>query len=203
MSTLKRDAYHHGDLRETLIDLALEALEADGPESLSLRLLAARAGVSGMAPYRHFEDKAALMAAVARRGFAMLAAEYAAADRLKDPRARLTKYAVAYVEFAAQRPGLFATMFGAAPPTPDEETASPDSAYAKFDALIAELSPPERRNDLFLTSWAAVHGLACLCLARRLRGNAEKPAELARRVAATLSELFVDLPSPRQTKQRA
>jgi AcrR family transcriptional regulator len=147
MQTSGRDAYHHGALRETIVSLALEALETAGPDSLSLSSLAKKAGVSGMAPYRHFRDK---------------------------------------------------TMFGGTPPTPDEETARTDSVYSKFATLIAELSPPEKQEDLFLTCWAAMHGLACLCIARRLRGSTEKSAVLASRVAKTLEELFVVTPARRR-----
>ena len=57
MSTLGRDTYHHGDLRGTLVSLALEALEESGLESISLRQLAIQAGVSGIAPYRHFSGQ--------------------------------------------------------------------------------------------------------------------------------------------------
>jgi len=189
MQTSSR-AYHHGSLRETMLSLALEALETAGPDSLSLNLLAKKAGVSGMAPYRHFRDKADLMDGVARRGFALLAEELSAADELSAAR-RLTAYGVGYVDFAMRRPGLFKTMFGGAPPTPDEDAASTSSVYSKFAALIAELSPAEKREDLFLTCWAAMHGLACLCVARRLRGAPQKSSVLALRVAETLQKLFV------------
>jgi AcrR family transcriptional regulator len=195
MATSGRYPYHHGALRETLIDLALEVLDAGGAESVSLRRLAARAGVSGMAPYRHFDDKAALMEAVARRGFALLAKEVSAADALTDRGKRLTAFGVAYVEFALRRPGLFKAMFDGAPPTPDRDLDDPDSVHAKLVALIVDLSPPEKRADLILTCWAAMHGLACLCLARRLRGPREAPAALAYRVAETLQSLFNDCPT--------
>jgi AcrR family transcriptional regulator len=195
MQTSGRDAYHHGALRETIVSLALEALETAGPDGLSLSSLAKKARVSGMAPYRHFRDKSDLMHEVARRGFALLAEELSSADKLANPVKRLEAYGVAYVEFGIRRPGLFKTMFGGTPPTPDEESVRTDSVYSKFATLIAELSPPEKQEDLFLTCWAAMHGLACLCIARRLRGSTEKSAVLASRVAKTLEELFVVTPA--------
>ncbi len=121
MSTSKRDAYHHGDLRGALIALALETLEEDGPEGLTLRGLAERAGVSGMAPYRHFADKAALLEAVARRGFAELHSDLAAVDDAQNPKEALIAFGVVYVRFACARPEACSrVMFGGAPPTPDE-----------------------------------------------------------------------------------
>src|SRR5271169_4924111 len=117
MSTSKPKPYHHGDLRDTLIDLAVGALEQEGPEALSLRGLATRAGVSGMAPYRHFADKAALLAAAARRGFANLRERLASVDDQADPKKALVAFGVVYVRFACERPGLFRLMFAGPPPT--------------------------------------------------------------------------------------
>src|SRR5437764_560426 len=65
----KPRAYHHGDLKAALIDSALEILRKEGLEALTLRAVARRAGVSQAAPYRHFADRRALVAAVAERGF--------------------------------------------------------------------------------------------------------------------------------------
>src|ERR1700722_14142677 len=103
MSTSKRDAYHHGDLRSTLIALALEKIEQEGPEQLALRSLAQRAGVSGMAPYRHFADKASLLEAVARHGFAELREKLREVED-PDPRKALVAFGVVYVRFACARP---------------------------------------------------------------------------------------------------
>ena len=77
----KRGRYHHGDLRRALLDAALEVLSREGAAALTLREVARRAGVTHAAPYRHFTDKQALLAAVAEEGFRMLAAEMARAPR--------------------------------------------------------------------------------------------------------------------------
>ena len=74
-------SYHHGDLRQALIRSALEILSQAGVAGLSLRAAARRARVSAMAPYRHFADKEALLAAVAEYGFQHLAGRLAAAAR--------------------------------------------------------------------------------------------------------------------------
>src|SRR5215831_9732799 len=106
-------SYHHGDLRQALIRSALEILSQAGAAGLSLRAAARRARVSAMAPYRHFADKEALLAAVAEYGFQQLAGRLAAAAAAAaDPRAGLGALGVAYVIFARDEPSLFKLMFG-------------------------------------------------------------------------------------------
>ena len=109
----KKVSYHHGSLRDALIRSAREILESEGYEALTLRAAARRAGVSQAAPYNHFADKAALLAAIAALGFK----EFAAAMRremsaAEDPQARLNATGIAYVAFATSNPGLFKLMFG-------------------------------------------------------------------------------------------
>ncbi|MEO0599510.1 MAG: TetR/AcrR family transcriptional regulator, partial [Chloroflexota bacterium] len=66
---MKNDTYNHGNLREALIDIALDILEEEGSAGIKMRAVGKRAGVSASAAYRHFSDKSALLAAVAKRGF--------------------------------------------------------------------------------------------------------------------------------------
>ena len=178
MSTSKRGSYHHGDLRDALVALALETIEQEGPEAVALRNLAQRAGVSGMAPYRHFADKTALMEEVARRGFAELHAQLSAVDG-GDAKAALLAFGVVYVRFACARPGLFKVMFGGPPPTPDEEIAHEDgTVYALFSQRIAELVPRPRRQIAFLACWSLVHGFATLLVSGRIRQPMLPPEDL-------------------------
>src|ERR1700688_590333 len=109
----KVSSYHHGALRAALIRSAREILESEGYEALTLRAAARRARVSQAAPYNHFADKAALLAAIAALGFK----EFASAmrqemDAIVDPQARLNATGIAYVAFATSNPGLFKLMFG-------------------------------------------------------------------------------------------
>src|ERR1700675_2800341 len=109
----KVSSYHHGALRDALIRSAREILESEGYEALTLRAAARRAGVSQAAPYNHFADKAALLAAIAALGFK----EFAAAMRIEmdavvEPQARLNAAGIAYVAFATSNPGLFKLMLG-------------------------------------------------------------------------------------------
>jgi AcrR family transcriptional regulator len=198
MSTSKGKPYHHGDLRDALINLAVEALEREGPEALSLRGLATRAGVSGMAPYRHFADKAALLAAAARRGFADLRERLAFVDDPTEPKKALVAFGVVYVRFACERPGLFRLMFAGPPPTADEElTADPQTVIGLFGARLADLVPPDRRHVAFVAAWSAMHGLASLVLAGRMRGPAPHPIELAEQVGKVIiAGLSASQPAP-------
>ena len=95
--------YHHGDLRPALLRAAAKILEKEGSDAVSLRDLARRAGVSHTAPYRHFPDRRALLAALAEEGFAQLAAELEGRP--------WREQAVAYVRFAIANPERFRLMF--------------------------------------------------------------------------------------------
>ena len=110
---MKNDSsYHHGDLRGALVKAAVTEIERGGYENLSLRELAKSLGVSRAAPYRHFADRRALLAAVAADGFDRLTAIYRnAIANGKTPQARLAAAGRAYLAFAAERPQLFRLMF--------------------------------------------------------------------------------------------
>jgi AcrR family transcriptional regulator len=157
--------YHHGDLRAALLDAALGLLEDD--ETFSLRAVARRAGVSPTAPYRHYEDKEALLAALATYGFAQLA------DRL-DAAPDLTGMAEEYVAFALAHPGLFRLMYG----RPTANTAFSRTA----EILASRVADPAVQ----IGAWAMVHGLAVLLLDGKL--PATDPRQLVRTtVAAALT----------------
>ncbi|KAB0246060.1 TetR/AcrR family transcriptional regulator, partial [Escherichia coli] len=110
MATSTR-SYHHGDLPTALVQAALELLEEGGATELSLRAAARRAGVSTAAPYRHFADRDALLSAVAAVGYRDLATQLEAANPSPETPDDLADIAIAYVNFALQRPGLFRAMF--------------------------------------------------------------------------------------------
>jgi AcrR family transcriptional regulator len=184
-----RRAYHHGSLEETLITLGLEELEKTGdPDSVSISALAKRAGVSRMAPYRHFADKGAFLQALARRGFQLLRAQMEAADAA-DPWEAVTAFGVCYVKFAIANPGAFRLMYGGAPPTLDEGQAEdPSTVLGLVKSRLSQLVEAGRREDVFLASWCLMHGLASLLVARRIRNVHASPVELARRVARVLRQ---------------
>src|SRR5207244_11860231 len=97
----KKRPYHHGNLRQALIDAALELIEERGVSALTLREVARQVGVTHAAPQRHFADRAALVAAVAEQGFRGLAAHVASVrGSARTPAQRLRALGVAYVEYA-------------------------------------------------------------------------------------------------------
>jgi AcrR family transcriptional regulator len=146
--------YHHGDLRAALVRAAAAEIERGGYENLSLRELAESLGVSRAAPYRHFTDRRALLAAVAADGFERLTAAYRKATRSgKTPRARLAAAGRGYLKFAAERPQTFRLMFvsdllsgGAVPPDAALLKAAGE-AYVVFEKLVvATLDNPDDRT---------------------------------------------------------
>src|SRR5512138_2569100 len=105
----RRLVYHHGDLRRALVEAALDLVRMRGPEGFTLREAARRVGVSQTAPYRHFETKEALLAAVAEEGFRALHHRLAeaAASAGPDPLERLRAQGIASFEFYVAEPARF------------------------------------------------------------------------------------------------
>src|SRR5277367_6509136 len=105
--------YHHGNLKKALLQAALELTAETGPRGFTLREAARRAGVSHNAPYRHFRDRDALLAAVATEGFDRLTHAMARGALKAGPLNRLRRSGLAYVDFALRWPQHFAAMFDA------------------------------------------------------------------------------------------
>lgn len=165
-------AYHHGDLRRALLQGAIELLAAGGPAHLTMRGAAHKAGVSPAAPYRHFADKRAMLAAVAEEGFLALerACLAAANDGARDPIEVFWRRGVAYVQFAIDNPAHYRVMFG--PEIPDKRAYEDldRAATTAYDALRSSLREcvsagffGEEEIELrAMRAWAVVHGLALL-----------------------------------------
>ncbi|MCR9137944.1 MAG: TetR/AcrR family transcriptional regulator [Alphaproteobacteria bacterium] len=178
-----------GGLRSELIDIAVHMIEADGSEALSLRRVARKAGVSHMAPYRHFDSKNALLAAVAETGFRDLVSTMdAAVISEKSDGLKSRAIGLAYVQFARLRPALFRLMFG---PLFSDETRFPDlteamrlakdRSFAAVSLLQAASDRPDG-NQIELTGvaiWSLVHGLANLLIDDQLDLPAGREAEEA------------------------
>jgi AcrR family transcriptional regulator len=165
MSTSESKSYHHGDLRTALVDSALAILAEDGADALTLRGVARRAGVSAMAPYRHYPDKTALLAAVAGRGFEALRDALAEADAKAPPGQALAAQGIAYVRFALAHPVMFRLMFGPVQSTVDSELKTKGhSAYSVLANRVSLETPEPLREARVLGCWGLVHGLAGLAL---------------------------------------
>ncbi|MFI1913747.1 TetR/AcrR family transcriptional regulator [Nocardia sp. NPDC020380] len=186
--------YHHGALRQALIDETKAILAERGHDQFSLNEVARRLGVSSAAPYRHFTNREELLTAVATEGYDLLyRALQPAAGGTGDPRERLLRMGGAYVRFAHDHRELFMTMFH------DRHGSTPLGGES-FDLLIAAVAaaqqakvlPGNASPELMARSvWAALHGLAELVLRRpgKRFGFDAPPEELAVTTLTTLLQL--------------
>ncbi len=166
MSTSK-GAYHHGDLRGSLLAEGLRLIETRDAETLSLREVARAAGVSATAVYRHFPDKRALMAALAEEGLARLyEAQAAAAADAPDNAFEATGRA--YVRFALANPALFRLTFTYPDVAVGDPTGDAAGRLLHDHALLRAGGDPARARLIALRAWAFVHGLAMLMLDGRV-----------------------------------
>jgi AcrR family transcriptional regulator len=161
-------SYHHGDLPAALVRSALELLEEGAPD-LSLRAVARRARVAASAPYRHFADRDALLAAVAAIGYAELAQDLAAAHPAPATPDDLADVAVAYVQFALRRPALFRVMFSEpCDHLNPQRVAATQAITAYVNAIVTGAFPSAEPEAMATAVWALVHGLAFLFLDGKL-----------------------------------
>ena len=169
--------YHHGDLRAVLMTAAAAEIERIGYENLSLRELAASLDVSRAAPYRHFVDRRALLAALAAGGFDELAAIYRTASGTgKTPQARLHASGRAYLAFADERPQLFRLMFASdlfnARPLDTMLIKAAGTCYQVFESLVAATLDDPDDNMIKAATIALMsssYGFALLRMGDRLR----------------------------------
>ncbi len=181
--------YHHGDLRAALVRAAMDLLEESGETELSLRAVARRAGVSAAAPYRHYADREALVSAVAAVGYRELAERLAAAHPSPSTPEQLASVAIAYVQFALERPALFRIMFGEPCDRHDDERVAAAAAVSQYVRAIVERSFPQADAEALATAvWALVHGLAFLHLDGKL--DAATPSAVTKRITAAIDALL-------------
>jgi AcrR family transcriptional regulator len=167
-----RRGYHHGNLREALIRAALELIAQKGPAGFTFADAARWAGVSPAAPYRHFRDRDALLADVARRGFELFEAALSRAwdNGRPEPYRAFENVGRAYLAFARSEPAHYSAMFEAGIPL-DADPGLREAANRAFEVLrraseaLAALAPPEKRPPALMMSlhvWALSHGVASL-----------------------------------------
>ncbi|MGX9674677.1 TetR/AcrR family transcriptional regulator [Mycobacterium sp. HM-7] len=177
--------YHHGDLRTALVHSALALLEEEGAAALSMRAVARHAGVTAAAPYRHYQDRDALMSAVAAVGYRELAEDLIAVSPAPSTADEISDVAIAYVQFALRRPALFRAMFSeqydAGSP---ERVAAVEAISAYLRANITRVFPDADPDALSDAVWALVHGLAFLFLDGKF--DSADSGELERRVRAVM-----------------
>lgn len=196
--------YHHGNLREALIEAGLKLLEKRGSEGVTLRATARAAGVSHSAPYHHFSDKAHLIEALAARGFERFTQRLVSARKSTpgNPLARLQATGIAYVTFAVENKALFRLMNRPELRRRARESHKGDGsveslAHGSFAVLIdgirecqqAGLVDGEDPRPYALTAWSLVHGLAVLTIDDLIQKNLpgeNEPVEFARTVTGVL-----------------
>ncbi|MCU0756413.1 MAG: TetR/AcrR family transcriptional regulator [Xanthomonadales bacterium] len=166
-----RTAYHHGNLREVILDVARRELDRGAYDSLSLRELAKRAGVTANAPYRHFASKEEILAEVAAAGFRELTARFNAYVQ-PDPHRRLILMSDVYTGYAMDYPHLYRVMFGMDKPALMEHPPLAEAATACFGHLVASVALAGQTGGIDdpLTLrranaiWAIVHGWSRLAI---------------------------------------
>jgi AcrR family transcriptional regulator len=190
------------DLRQKVLDASLALIGEGGLDRLSMREVAREAGVSHQAPYHYFEDREAILAALAGEGFSRLglSLELAAAQADSEPVKAVEDMGRAYVEFALRNPAYFQAMFRAdAVPLdryPDARKLE-DEAFGKLVEGIGKAfvhHPTEDRQAIAVACWAMVHGLATLILegslSRKLKISKARQRQVANEVIGTFTRLL-------------
>src|SRR5258708_5578897 len=178
MSQLVRkpvNTYHHGDLRDALVQAALREAERGGPEAISIKGLAKELGVSQPAPYRHFADREALLAAATAEAFRQFSATLRESIGRPSKQSKLSRLARATLAFGLRRNGIYRLMFASritacAP----KEGELHHAAMETFGLLIEALEAPAvgfLRERSALKIWAALHGVVMLAEQGLLTGQ--------------------------------
>jgi AcrR family transcriptional regulator len=199
-----RQPYHHGNLKQKLLDSAVALLAEGGPQGFTLREVARRAGVSHNAPYRHFRDKDDLLATVAAQGFDGLTASMTGAmakGRTAVERLRLAGRG--YVQFALRSPQHILVMFET--PVPDQPRPEHVAAGQRaFQVLLDAIAAVQAEGGLpggdprafAIAAWAAVHGLAKLGMSGRLPFRDRETIEFTSYLTRALLHGMSALPRP-------
>jgi AcrR family transcriptional regulator len=168
-------AYHHGDLREALVQAALRQAEQGGAESVSIKALAKQLGVSQPAPYRHFADREALLAAITAEAFRQFNAVLRESIRKPSKRSKLSRLAQATLDFGLRRNGIYRLMFTSrtmAGAVSGSELRN--AAMETFGLLLEAFEAPAIglfRERQALKIWAALHGMITLAEQGLLTGQ--------------------------------
>jgi AcrR family transcriptional regulator len=198
--TQKKFKYHHGELRVALIEAALELLKTGGIEAVNLRALAKATGVTQAAPYSHFRDKDALLAAVAETGFQRLALQMADdATGYRTSKERVEKLVASYIRFAFANKPLFQLMYSRELSEMKNFPTLAMTAGKSYALISAALSArpgvaPEDTRFLTATIWSLCHGLTTMIIDDKIKpeqfgtGNIE---EFVRKTIAPFSSVLV------------
>lgn len=195
---VRKGAYHHGDLREALVSAAVSIIEKDGVDALTLREVGRRVGVSQAAPYHHFKDKDALLAAVAEEGFRKLSeAMEDARAVVTGARARVRAIGVGYVRFAVRHPSHFRVMFAGIIQVANHPSLH-EAGDRAFGILVEGIEAGQKAGilrkgpviELAALAWSMMHGLSMLYVNGILDGPGGPP-ETIDHLAEAATEVIV------------
>jgi AcrR family transcriptional regulator len=169
------DAYHHGDLRDALVQAAFQEAEQGGPEAINISALAKKLGVSQPAPYRHFADREALLEAVTAEAFRQFTAVLREAIGKPSKQSKLSRFAQAALAFGLRRNGIYRLMFASrAKACAQKGSELHNAALETFDLLLEALEAPAvglLRERQALKIWAGLHGVVMLAEQGLLTGQ--------------------------------
>ena len=181
----------HGDVRRLVLDAAIAIIESNGAESLSMREVARRAGVSHQAPYHYFGDRSGIFAAISEEGFTGLAQAFRDVHETEMPAAKAGF--IAYLNFAREHVGHFRVMFrndicGVA--THARTQTAADSAFDELRLMVSRITGPEiDPNKAFTFAamlWSLSHGLATLVIDGPLPNKVPPGTDLESQIQAVI-----------------
>jgi AcrR family transcriptional regulator len=196
----KPKPYHHGDLRNALIQAGLELLAENGADALDLRQVARRVGVSSAAPYRHFADRQALIAAIVEEGYYRLARHIQSALQQASDEAfdQLTAVAKTYVHFAQENPWLMREMFSGLTIEHDTYPDLHQATKAVYHLYVEIIQRGQEHGQVIagdpraLASvlWSMLHGLAMLTIEHQMRPYTDGPEGIDRIALFSMQILY-------------
>ncbi len=197
---LENKKYHHGDLKNALIQAGIAILSEEGLNALSLRKVAQRAGVSHAAPYAHFADKQALVAAISTEGYRCLYDQMYAVVQLyrDDPQRQLFEGAWAYVQFALDDPAHFKITLSGAVEMEKEYPAFVELSHKSFELVLEIVQRCQSVGTLkpgspvlmAMSVWSLVHGFVSLYLEGQFASEFSDPAVLRQALIFALEQMI-------------
>lgn len=206
-SRTTRTQYHHGNLKEALVEAARVIVAERGPEGLTLTEAAKLAGVTSAAPYRHFSDRQALLSELGRRGFQQFGAALREAygTGAPDPISAMRRMGIAYLQFARREPGLYRAMFShgsSGPETPESQDAFNGLLAATQAVLSSFQSHAVDSKQLALKIWALSHGIALLTQYELMpMPTGQSPESLLSEATEDLFRAALSRPAPDASRQ--
>jgi AcrR family transcriptional regulator len=194
--------YHHGNLRQQLIDVALQAIEGNGYQALSLRDLAQAVGVTRAAPYRHFVDRDALLRACALEGFRhLLAAHQEKMQGSASAQEKVRQLCQAFLNFSAERPQLFMLMYDSGLLQQAEEDDELGSLLrGLYEDVAKSLAAALQEHDegklkaRMIAMWSTLYGYARLRQSRMLKPYMVEPLSREQAEAAVIAAAIGPFP---------